>query len=189
MAYDLYQSAALTLRYCFAAAGAFIVGRSVYMTIRDGKRQSSVRAHIRETGVLALLIVSCPNGETRRFPLNIEGSVGDGRVCDMRIPGAGLKRRHFFYEIVNGCLTVTAVGASELYEADGNQKKKITLAPAGVFRAGNAVFRFIMLKAKQKPLSPITKRAYGKSIGIVLSRSPVRKSVRRKVRRYVEDDA
>lgn len=182
MAYDVYQSAALMLRYGFAFAGAFIAGRSIYMTLRDGRRQASIRAHIKETGVIAHLIAKGHRGENRRYGLNVEGVVGDGRACDIRCTRAGMEKRHFFYEIVNGALRVTALGGAFVKDGTGAEKKQITVLPGGRFTAGEAEFRFVVLRARREPLSPVTRRAYGDTIGIVLGRVRPKSVIRRRVR-------
>ncbi|MBQ3078805.1 MAG: hypothetical protein IJC48_02235 [Clostridia bacterium] len=187
MAVDLFQSAALMLRYGFAAAGALIAGRALYMTIRDGGRASSIRAQARETGVIANLIVKFHGGEIKKYTLNVEGMVGAGRVCDVRIARAGLDRRHFFYEIVNGNMKITAIGHSRIRIDDTQELRETIVRPGREFIAGDAVIRFVVLRQKKAPISPMTKRAYGNTISLVLKDVKPKRVIRRRVRRRGDD--
>lgn len=177
MAYDVYQSAALILRYGFTAAGAFIAGRVFYMTVRDGRRARSIRSGARETGAVGVLLVTPANGRTRRVTIGREGVAGAGRMCDARIPQSGLEKRHFSYEFVNGSLHVTALNGAEIRRTDGIAVSSVTLRPGQRFAAGNARIRFQVMLVRVKPVSPAARRAYGASLPRALR--PARLSGRR----------
>ena len=177
MAYDVYQSAALILRYGFTAAGAFIAGRAMYMAVRDGRRARSLRADARETGAVGILLVTYAKGRMQRVPIGREGVAGSGRVCDARIGMAGLEKRHFFYEFVDGNLSITSLAGALLRKMDGQPFSSAVLRPGQRFIAGNARFRFQVLRVRVSPLSPAARRVYGASLSRAMS--PVRRAGRR----------
>ena len=181
MAYDIYQSAALILRYGFTAAGAFIAGRAVYMTVRDGRRARSIRADARETGMVGALLATPANGRTRRVAIGREGVAGAGRVCDARIEGINLEKRHFSYEFVSGSLLVTAFPGAELRQMNGVPFQSAALRPGQCFLAGDAQFRFQVKIVHIKPTSPAARRAYGASLPRAMK--PVRRPAGRRFRR------
>ena len=181
MAYDVYQSAALILRYGFAAAGAFIAGRAVYMTVRDGRRARSIRADARETGTVGVFLVTPADGCTRRVPIGREGIAGEGRVCDTRIEDINLEKRHFSYEFASGLLLVTAFPGAELRQMNGMPFRSAVLRPGQYFLAGDAQFRFQVTIIRVKPVSPAARRAYGASLPHAMK--PVRRPVGRRFRR------
>ena len=169
MAYDFYQSAALILRYGFTAAGLFIAGRGMYMTVRDGQRARLLRADAKETGAIAVLDVITPDGDTRKVPIGREGVAGAGRSCDARIGHAGLAKRHFVYQFVNGCLRVIALDDSEIRTTDGELLPALLLRPGDCFMAGKTRFCFHVMRVRNSPLSPAAKKAYGSTLHRALS--------------------
>lgn len=164
MAYDFYQSAALLLRYGFTVAGLFVAGRGAYMTLRDGRRARGLRADARETGALAVLDVVTPDGQTRKIRIGREGVAGGGRVCDVRVPQAGLRRRHFSYEIVGGRLRVIALEDAVIRTVSGVACPELMLHPGERFVAGKARLRFHVMRVRTAPISPCARRVYGKTM-------------------------
>ncbi len=166
----MYQSAALILRYAFVLAGVFMAARAVYMTARDARRGAYLRSGAIRTGAVAELLYKDRRGEVRRHMLPREGLAGAGRNCDVRISGAGLEKRHFYAEMVGGRLRVTPIGAAGVgLEKDAPARNVVEIAPGEYFFAGDVKFRYIVLRAKAKPRSPMAKRAYGRAIKRVLS--------------------
>ena len=168
MAYDLYQSAALILRYAFSAAGAYIAGRAAYMTFKDAGRAAYLRSRSERAGAVCELLLKDKRGDVRKYLLPREGCAGAGRACDVRIASAGLSRRHFYFEMVSGELRLTALNGAFMGLERENPLNSFGVAPGGYFYAGDARFRYVVLRTKAKPLSPMTLRAYGKSLRHVL---------------------
>ena len=153
MAYDVYQSAALVLRYAFAGAGLFIAGRCAYMCMRDGRQARFLRAQAGETGAAPIV-----------KPLNREGVVGAGRGSDVRVPCAGLERRHFAYEMVNGQLRVTPIGGADLFDGDQKPARALSVPPGGCFYAGDAKLEYRLIRQTAEPISAAAKRTYGERL-------------------------
>lgn len=165
----MYQSAALILRYVFVLAGVFMAARAVYMTVRDSGRGAYLRSSSYKTGAVAVLYFKDARYGIRSQTLPRECLVGAGRNCDARITGVGLERRHFYAEMIDCKLRITPIGAASVgTEKDIPVKEGVEIAPGEYFFAGDTKFRYIVLRAKAKPLSPMTKRAYGKAIRHVL---------------------
>ena len=164
MAYDVYQSAALVLRYAFAGAGLFIAGRCAYMCVRDGKQARFLRAQAGETGAIAKLSVLTNGAPPVVKPLNREGVVGSGRGSDVRVPRAGLERRHFAYEIVKGQLRVTPIGDADLFDGDQKPARAVTVAPGACFYAGDAKLEYRLIRQVAEPISAAAKRTYGERL-------------------------
>lgn len=170
MAFDAYQSAALILRYGLTALGAYIAGRAAYMTLRDSRNAARIRSGVKQDGVLARLDVRVKR-HARAYSLEREGAVGSGLGADIRVTSAGLKRRQFYYEIVNGDLIVTALKRTSLMRRpDADAVKQLTIKPGGCFIAEGTVFKYTIYRQKATPLSPMTRRAYGDKLKNVLSR-------------------
>ena len=164
MAYDVYQSAALVLRYAFAGAGLFIAGRCAYMCMRDGRQARFLRAQAGETGAVAKLSVYTHGGAPIVKPLNREGVVGAGRGSDVRVPRAGLERRHFAYEMVNGQLRVTPIGGADLFDGDQKPARALSVPPGGCFYAGDAKLEYRLIRQTAEPISAAVKRTYGERL-------------------------
>ncbi len=164
MAYDAYQSAALVLRYAFAGAGLFIAGRCAYMCVRDGKQARFLRAQASETGAIAKLSVYTNDGAPVVKQLNREGVVGAGRGSDVRVPRAGLEKRHFSYEMVNGQLRVTSIGGADLFDGDQKPAHTLSVSPGGCFYAGDAKLEYRLIRQSAEPVSSAAKRAYGERL-------------------------
>lgn len=161
MAYDVYQSAALVLRYAFAGAGLFIAGRCAYMCVRDGKQARFLRTQAGETGAVAKLSVLTHGSAPVVKRLNREGVVGSGRGSDVRVPRAGLEKRHFSYELVNGQLRVASVGGADLFDGDQKPARTLSVPPGGCFYAGDAKLEYRLIRQSAEPVSSAAKRAYG----------------------------
>ena len=161
MAYDFYQSAALILRYIFAAAGVWIAGYALYTVLCDGRRARILRGYAHQTETLCILDERCPDRKTFRYLLDREGYAGAGSGCDIRISGDEFLGRHFHYNLTNGCLYVSALPNAEILDMNGQSVKKITLTPGASFRVGQTRFRFRVMRVVTRPLSPDLSNAYG----------------------------
>ena len=158
---NLYESFALVLRYVFVLIGVFIVIRSAYMALIDGRRAKSIRAGETETGILAHFTVSGDKVTKEKISLYKEGIVGSGRSADVRIGGAGLERKHFYYEIFDGAVEITPLDGAVVI-VDGEEISDfVSLRPGGVFTAGRAQLKYVVNRVPVKPVSPTTKRLYG----------------------------
>ena len=96
-----------------------------------------------------------------KISLYKEGVVGSGRSADVRIGGAGLERKHFYYEIFDGAVEITPLDGAVVI-VDGEEISDfVSLRPGGVFTAGRAQLKYVVNRVPVKPVSPTTKRLYG----------------------------
>jgi len=167
---NLYESCALVLRYVFVLLGFFIVLRSAYMALVDGGRAKSIRSGEAETGILAHLSVSGERVKKDKYSLYKEGVVGSGRGADVRIGGAGLEKKHFYYEIFDGAIEITPLDGAVIH-VDGEEIQDfVCLRPGGVFTAGRAQIRYVVNRITVKPVSPTTRKLYGSILSKVMEK-------------------
>lgn len=178
---DAYESAALVLRFLFLLLGAGIFLRAAWMTFWDSARARSLRQMEERTGAIAHFSVIDSRGRKAIVPIPREGSVGSQWKCDVRIGGAGLEKKHFYYEIIDGGIVITpldgavtpvAPGLMDVKpEADGEgpYDKKV-LRPGRTFACGDAQFKYIVNRISVKPVSPALKRAYGSITGKLMEK-------------------
>ena len=158
---NVYESCALVLRYAFVLAGAFILVRSAFMTLMDTRRAKVIRSTEAETGVLAHFSLSGEKVPNERYPLYKEGTVGSGRASDLKISGAGLEKKHFYYEIYDGAIEITPLDGAAVFFEGEEITDFLSLRPGGTFRCGRAQFKYIVNRIPVKPVSPTTRRLYG----------------------------
>ena len=113
MSSEAYEIIALLMRYVFVFIGGLIVWRAFRWLRRDA------RAYRREMKALpdAGLVGEMVNLRTDRAqPLPREGLIGSSRMCDIRVKGNGVLRRHarFEFEEGKGLRVVPARGAKVL---------------------------------------------------------------------------
>lgn len=169
---DLYESAALLLRFLFLLLGILILVRAAWMTVKDSARASSLRQNEEETGVIAHFVVVDRKGRGIEIPLLREGLVGTHRKADIRISGAGLEKKHFYYEIIDGGIVVTPLDGAFI-KLEGKPEEMYdpeTLRPGRIFFAGNVQFKYVVNLISVKPISPPLKRAYGSIADKILKR-------------------
>ena len=97
---DAYESAALVLRFLFLALGAGIFLRALWETAVDSSRARWLRQAENETGAIAHFTVIDSRGRKTVVPIPREGTVGSQWKCDVRIGGARLEKKHFYFEII-----------------------------------------------------------------------------------------
>lgn len=170
---DAYESVALVLRFLFLLLGAGIFLRAAWATMVDSSRARSLRQLEEKTGTIAYFNVIDARGRKAVVHIPREGTVGSHWKCDVKIGGAGLEKKHFYYEIIDGGIEITPLdGAVEAVKTDlmevkpemdgeGPYDKKI-LRPGRTFTCANAQFKYIVNRINVKPVSPALKRAYGR---------------------------
>lgn len=170
---DAYESVALVLRFLFLALGAGIFLRAAWATAVDSARARSLRQMEEKTGAIAYFNMIDARGKRRVVRIPREGAVGSQWKCDVKIANAGLSKRHFYYEIVDGGIEITPVDgavvtkASDLMEVAADTERKgpydiKILRPGHTFTAGEAQFQYFVDWIDVKPVSPALKRAYGR---------------------------
>ena len=169
---DTYETAALLLRFLFLFLGAAVFVRAAWMTFKDSARASYLRQAEEKTGIIAHFSVTDERGRGMTVPLLREGTVGSQWKADIRIGGAGLEKKHFYYEIIDGGIVSTPLDGAfikleekpeEIYDAE-------TLRPGHVFFAGTVQFKYVVNRIAVKPISPPLKRAYGSITEKILKR-------------------
>ncbi len=99
MSEEAYELLAMGARYWFVLLGAVIVWRSLSWLALDSRARRRELRDLPDAGLVGE-VVDLDTG--RAYPLPYEGTLGGGRGCDVRIPGAGLKRRHLSLMLVRG---------------------------------------------------------------------------------------
>lgn len=168
---DLYESAALVLRFLFLFLGAGIFLRAAWETAVDSSRARSLRQFEEKTGAIAHFVVIDARGRKTVVPIPREGTVGAQWKCDVKIGGVGLEKKHFYYEIVNGGIEITPLDGgvrtvlTDIMEVKNKEEEglfdKKVLRPGRMFICADAQFKYIVNRIAVKPVSPALKRAYG----------------------------
>ena len=169
---DLYESAALVLRFLFLILGAGIFLRAAWETAVDSSRARFLRQAEEKTGAIAYFSVIDARGRKSVVPLPREGTVGAQWKCDVKIGGAGLQKKHFYYEIIDGGIVITPLDGevkptvNDIMEVKKEEESvgpydKKTFRPGRTFSAGSAQFKYVVNRIHVKPVSPALKRAYG----------------------------
>ena len=179
---DAYESAALVLRFLFLILGAGIFLHALWETSVDLMRGRWLRQAENKTGAIAHFNVTGARWHrTLTIPIPREGTVGSQRKCDVRISGARLEKKHFYYEIIDGGIVITPLdgGVTPVVQdmmevknpddGEGPFDRKI-LRPGRVFECGEAQFRYIVNRISVKPVSPALKRAYGSITGKLMEK-------------------
>lgn len=170
-----YESVALLMRYLFLPLAVFITLYAVYMTAVDSMRAKAIRTREAETGVLARLEYADKHGKTVKAYLGKEGTVGAARTADVRIFSQEIEKKHFYYEIENGGLFVTPLDGA-LVRVDGEEVQgEKEVRPGSAFFAGGVELKYLMIKIPAVPVSPTTKRFYGKILPNIMTKKKKKK--------------
>lgn len=163
-----YEKIAVLMRYLFAAVGAFVALRSLYMCLKDGVRASRLRESADKYGAVAVLNVlpADKRGKGQDIPIGRNGLVGAGSKSDVRIKGMGLKGRHFDYEIRAAVMYISPLHAgsvSYLGKRSGEEAAGVLDLHEGErVLAGGASIGFKMLKTPKSAASPMNAKVYRK---------------------------
>ncbi|MBQ6645133.1 MAG: hypothetical protein IJM56_00455 [Clostridia bacterium] len=161
-----YERVAVVLRYVFAAFGAFIALRSVYMCLKDGLRAAKLSDSADKYGAVAVLSVlpADRRGKAQEIPIGRNALVGSGARSDVRIRGMGLKGRHFDYEIRASKMYIAPLKADSVSylgkRADEDASGTLVISPGERILAGRASIGFKMLGTPRNPASPMNSKVF-----------------------------
>ena len=99
MSGEAYELLALLMRYVFVFIGALILWRAYRWLRRDARSYRREMRALPDAGLVGE-IVDLKTGESQ--PLPREGIMGSARDCDIRVRGAGVRRRHALFAFEEG---------------------------------------------------------------------------------------
>lgn len=115
MSGEAYELLALLMRYVFVLIGALILWRAYRWLRRDARSYRREMRALPDAGLVGE-IVDLKTGESQ--PLPREGIMGSARDCDIRVRGAGVRRRHALFAFEEGKgLRVTPQGRGSVLMA------------------------------------------------------------------------
>lgn len=96
---EAYELLAMLMRYIFVVMGALILWRAYRWLRRDARAYRKEMRSLPDAGLVGE-IVDLKTGKSQ--PLPREGIMGSARECDIRVQGAGVKRRHAMFAFEEG---------------------------------------------------------------------------------------
>ena len=102
MSQEYYELLALAARYAFALLSVIIVWRAASWLRQDSRRRKMVMSALPDAGYVGALYVM--EGQSKHIhpgdslPLPVEGLLGSGAGCDVRVPHPTVSRRHALFE-------------------------------------------------------------------------------------------
>ena len=154
MGADAYEILALCMRYVFAALMLLIVLRAWRITAADGARATKLRRLSPQTGIVGELLVV--NGGERardgmRYRLILEGTVGSGRKCDIRIRHSSVRSRHAVLQMTNDGLFIRSHAGARMADGFGRSRREMTLHDGDTLRIGHVQLMLILSEADEAP--------------------------------------
>jgi hypothetical protein len=152
---DLYELAALGMRYFFAAIMILIVGRAWKISVVDSRRAKALRRLAPETGLCGEFLVVAGDGrrarEGMRYPVIREGLVGSSRKADVRVRAASVRHVHAFFERTPGGLRVRAQSRARMYDAQGALRREALLGDGDRVTFGKVELMLILTDGQAAP--------------------------------------
>ena len=121
MSTETYEILALAARYWFLLLAALFVIRGLMNSRQTNREERELRDQFSSAGCVGELVVLSdgvknPKKSVRgaRFPVPKEGLIGSGRIADIRIRHADMKRKHVRFSYLPGELRIRPVGKAEV---------------------------------------------------------------------------
>lgn len=149
-AYDLL---ALCLRYVFAALMVLILLRAWKITAVDWQRSHRLRRLSPETGIVGEFLVVEGHERSRvgmRYPVILEGTIGSGRGCDIRLRSGSVRHRHAIFQMTEDGLYIRGHAGGRLRDGLGRPAKTLTLRDGSYITIG-AVRLMLILSGAESP--------------------------------------
>lgn len=127
-----------------------IVLRAWRITLIDSRRAASLRRMSPQTGLSGELVVLDGEGKARcgmRYPVIREGMIGSSRRADIRIRHPSIRRRHAWFQLTEGGLSVHARTGAPMQRGDGMPVRSLTLADGGLFTLGDIELLLVLTDA------------------------------------------
>ena len=154
MGADAYEILALCMRYVFAALMLLIVLRAWRITAADGARATKLRRLSPQTGIVGELLVVGGGERARdgmRYRLILEGTVGSGRRCDIRIRHSSVRSRHAVFQMTNEGLCIRSHAGARIADGHGRQQREMTLHDGDVLFIGRVRLMLVLSEADEAP--------------------------------------
>ena len=115
---ESYELLAYIARYWFALLAALVVWRAWRATVRDNRKDRTLRDWEGGAGCVGELVLTNGGSSRRRaqmtrFPVPQEGVIGYGARADIRLRGRGIRRKHIYMTYSPGLMTLHPVGKAE----------------------------------------------------------------------------
>ena len=149
MSVEIYEVAALAMRYVLTGIALLIVLRAWRTTVRDSHRANKLRAWSPETGLAGEFVVleggqRAPEGT--RYPVIREGMLGNSAKADIRVRHPSVRKRHLWFTMEENGLRVRCEhGATVLYRAA--RLKDDVLPDGAVIRVGQVRLLLVLTDA------------------------------------------
>ena len=154
MGADAYEILALCMRYVFAALMLLIVLRAWRITAADSRRSTKLRHLSPQTGIIGELLV-VGGGERAyegmRYRLILEGTVGSGRRCDIRIRHSSIRSRHAVFQMTNDGLYIRSHAGARIADGLGHSQRELTLHDGDTLFVGRVRLMLILSEADEAP--------------------------------------
>ena len=154
MGADAYEILALCMRYVFAALMLLIVLRAWRITAADGARATKLRRLSPQTGIVGELLVVGGGERARdgmRYRLILEGTVGSGRRCDIRIRHSSVRARHAVFQMTNEGLFIRSHAGARIADGHGRQRREMTLHDGDILFIGRVRLMLVLSEADEAP--------------------------------------
>lgn len=163
-AYDLL---ALCMRYVFAAVMVLILLRAWKITAVDWQRSHRLRRLSPETGIVGEFLVVDGHERSRdgmRYPVTLEGTIGSGRGCDIRLRSNSLRKRHAIFQMTEDGLFIRGHAGGRLRDGFGRPAKELTLHDGDYITIGS-VRLMLILSDTENPREARAERVRGREHG------------------------
>lgn len=154
MGADAYEVLAICMRYVFAALMVLIVLRAWRITARDGRRATKLRRLSPQTGIVGELMVMEGGERARdglRYRVILEGSIGSGRRCDVRIRHSSVRARHALFQMTNDGLFVRSHAGARIADGHGIPQRELILHDGDLLSIGQVHLMLILAEADDTP--------------------------------------
>ena len=149
-----YEVLALCMRYVLAALMVLIVLRAWRITAADGHRATKLRRLSPQTGIVGELMVMRGGERAReglRYRVILEGAIGSGRRCDVRIRHSSVRARHALFQMTNDGLFVRSHAGARIADGRGNPRRELLLHDGDLFSIGQVRLMLILSEADETP--------------------------------------
>lgn len=154
MSANAYELLALTMRYVFIALMMLIVVRAWRVTMVDRRRAARLRKLSPDTGIIGEMLV-VNGGERARpgmhYPVTLEGSIGSGRRCDVRVRHSSVRSRHAIFQMTNEGLFVRSHAQSRIRDGHGRPARELLLQDGDILRLGDVALMLVLTDAGSAP--------------------------------------
>ena len=149
---NVYELAALSGRYVFAALMLLIVIRAWHITLVDSRRASTLRRISPETGVIGELVVLEGGEKARqgmRYPVIREGMIGSARRTDVRVRHGSVRRKHAYFQLTDGGLRVRANARCPMRDGAGRPARSLLLVDGDKLWIGKVQLLLVLTEAPE----------------------------------------